>query len=84
MTSAINCPLWSSVYQCQRVECAFTSTVRTECGILVMCCMMQEYNSITAFTQVCRKRRLKGGLEPKLMLLFCVGIVHTHLYNCIS
>ena len=25
MTSAISCPLWSSVYECQRVECAFTS-----------------------------------------------------------
>ena len=24
-------PLWSSVYECQRVECAFTSPVRTEC-----------------------------------------------------
>ena len=22
MTSAISCPLWSSVYGCQRVECA--------------------------------------------------------------
>ena len=29
MTSAISCPLWSSVYECQRVECAFTSPVRT-------------------------------------------------------
>ena len=39
MTSAISCPLWSSVYKCQRVECAFTSPVRTECGMIVMCCM---------------------------------------------
>ena len=31
MTSAICCPLWSSVYGCQRV--------RTECGMFVMCCM---------------------------------------------
>ena len=23
MTSAIRCPLWSSVYGCQRVECKF-------------------------------------------------------------
>ena len=38
MTSDISCLLWSSVYECQRVECAFTSPVRTECGI-VMCCM---------------------------------------------
>ena len=32
MTSAINYPRWSSVYECQIVECAFTSPVRTECG----------------------------------------------------
>ena len=38
MTSAIS-PLWSSVYECQRVECAFTSPVRTECGMLVMYCI---------------------------------------------
>ena len=29
MTCTISCPLWSSVYKCQRVECAFTSPVRT-------------------------------------------------------
>ena len=40
MTSAISCPLWSSVYKCQRVECACTSpVVRTECGMFVMYCM---------------------------------------------
>ena len=39
MTSAISCPLWSSLYECHKVECAFTSPVRTECGMFVMCCM---------------------------------------------
>ena len=39
MTSAISCPLWSFVYECQSVECAFTYPVRTECGMFVMCCM---------------------------------------------
>ena len=43
MTSASSCPVWSSVYDCQRVECAFTSLVSTECGIFVMyymqCCI---------------------------------------------
>ena len=39
MTSAISCPLCSSVSECQRVECAFTSPVRTECGMFVMYCM---------------------------------------------
>ena len=37
MTSDISCPLWSSVYACHKVECAFTSSVRTECGMFVMC-----------------------------------------------
>ena len=44
MTFAISCPLWSAVYECQRVECVFTSPVRTECDIFVMCgmqCCMQ-------------------------------------------
>ena len=39
MTSAISCPLWSSVYECHKVECAFTSPVRTKCGMFVMYCM---------------------------------------------
>ena len=47
MTSAISCPLWSSVYECQRVECAFISPVRTECGMFVMYCM-QCYMSVSA------------------------------------
>ena len=48
MTSAISCPLWSSVYECQRVECAFTSPVRTECGMIVMYCSMQRCMSVSA------------------------------------
>ena len=39
MMSAINYPLWSSVYKCQRVEYAFTSPVKTKCGIFVMYCL---------------------------------------------
>ena len=39
MTSAISWLLWSSVYKSQRVESAFTSPVRTECGMFVMCCI---------------------------------------------
>ena len=38
ITSVISFPLWSSVYECPRVECAFTS-MRTECGMFVMYCM---------------------------------------------
>ena len=35
ITSAISCPLWLSVYECHKVECAFTSPVRTECCMSV-------------------------------------------------
>ena len=39
MWSGKSCPLWSSAYACQRVECAFIYPVRTECGMFVMYCM---------------------------------------------
>ena len=37
--SEISSPRWSSVYECQSVECAFTSPVITELGMLVIYCM---------------------------------------------
>ena len=40
MLSAISCPLCSSVYECHKVECAFTSPMRHECGMFVMCCFV--------------------------------------------
>ena len=36
VTSVICCPLWSLVYEYHKVECAFSSPVRTECGMFVM------------------------------------------------
>ena len=39
MASTIRCPLWSLVNECQRAECAFTSPVRTECGMFVIVCV---------------------------------------------
>ena len=38
--------MWSSVYERQRVECAFTSLVRTECGMFVMYCMQCQTVSV--------------------------------------
>ena len=37
--SEISSPRWSSVYECQSVECAFASPVIIELGMLVMYCM---------------------------------------------
>ena len=64
MTSAISCPLWSSVCECQRVECAFTSPVRTECGnvcdvlyavlyVRVSCFVVRGYAVSRRYIDVC-------------------------------
>ena len=37
--SEISSPRWSSGYECQSVECAFTSPVIIELGMLVMYCI---------------------------------------------
>ena len=58
MRSSISCPLWSSVYECQRVECEFTSPVRIECGIPVMHCI-QRCMSVSAVLQCCLKEVYK-------------------------
>ena len=44
-------PRWSSVYECQSVECAFTSPVIIELGMLVMYCM-QFVMSVSAVSMV--------------------------------
>ena len=49
MTSSICCPLWSSVYECHTVECAFTSPVRTECSTFVMWLYVVLYVCISCF-----------------------------------
>ena len=61
MTSAISCLLWSSVYECQRVKCAFTSPVRTECGMFVMCCVQCLYYPSSAVLY-CADVLSRGGI----------------------
>ena len=53
VTSAICCPLWSSVYECHKVDCAFTSPVRTECGMFVMCCSVLYLCQMFCSTWMC-------------------------------
>ena len=48
MSSSFSCPPWSSVYECQRVECAFTYPVRTGYGMFVINCI-QRCISVSAF-----------------------------------
>ena len=48
MTSAISCPLWSSVYECDKVECSFTSLVSVlclRCAVCSVVCLCQLFCS---------------------------------------
>ena len=60
LTSSISCPLWSLVYECLRVECAFTSPVRNGCGMFVMYCM-QCCMSVSAILE-CVDVLSRGGI----------------------
>ena len=95
MTSAISCPLWSSVYECQRVECAFTSPVRTECGMFVMYCMQCCMVRVSCFV-VCGcgvSRRYVDVCYCDMFsvvnvyldhLKFCVVYINSRRYVCCS
>ena len=74
MTFAICCSLWSSVYECQRVKCAFTSPVRTECGMFVMYCMqccMSVSGVLECVDVVSRGGILMFAMVICLVLLIC-------------
>ena len=43
------CPIWSSVCEYQSVECALTSPVRIESGMLVTCRMRYALSVSTVF-----------------------------------
>ena len=68
MTSAISCPLWSSVYECHKVECAFTSPVRTECCMSVFAvCYCDMFSVVNVYLD---------------HLKFCIVCVYGRRYVC--
>ena len=81
MTSAISCPLWSSVYECQRVECAFASPVRTECGMFVMYCMpcCMSVSNVVRGCAVSRRYINVCNCD----MLSVVNVYHDHLKFCV-
>ena len=70
MTSAISCPLWSSVCECQREDFSFTSQVRTECVMFVMYCMQCCMFVSTVF--YCMDELSWGGIY---MFAIVIGLV---------
>ena len=83
MTSAISCPLWSSVYVCQRVECAFTFPLRTECDMFVMRCMSLPIVS-RRYINVCDRDVFSVGNMYLEHLKFYVVCINGQRYVCYS
>ena len=79
MTSAISCPLWSSVYECQRVECAFENSVWYVRNVLYAVL----YVCVSCFVvHVC------GVSRSYIDVCYCdmfsvVNVYHDHLKFCV-
>ena len=77
LVGVFSCPLWSSVCECQRVECATTSPARTECGMFVMHCLEKVYN-------VCNCDMFSVVNVYLDHLNLCVVCVNDRMYVCCS
>ena len=75
--SEISSPRWSSVYECQSVECAFTSPVIIELGMLVMYCMQFVMSvSVVSMVSCCGVAVFLGAMYMfgygNVLEMFCV------------
>ena len=69
--SEISSPRWSSVYECQSVECAFTSPVIIELGMLVMYCMQFVMSvSVVSMVSCCGVAVFLGAMYMLAMVMF--------------
>ena len=85
MTSAICCPLWSSVYECHKVECAFTSLVKTECGMLyvsVRCFVVRGCAVSRRYIDVCNCDMFSVVNVYRDHLKFSVVCINGRRYVC--
>ena len=68
--SEISSPRWSSVYECQSVECAFTSPVIIELGMLVMYCMQFVMSvSVVSMVSCCGVAVFLGAMYMLAMVM---------------
>ena len=91
MTSDISCPLWSSVYECQRVECAFTSPVWYVCDVMyavlyvrVSCFVVRGYTVSRRYIEVCNCDVFSVVKVYHDHLKFCVVCINGRRYVCFS
>ena len=68
--SEISSPRWSSVYECQSVECAFTSPVIIELGMLVKYCMQFVMSvSVVSMVSCCGVAVFLGAMYMLAMVM---------------
>ena len=68
--SEISPPRWSSVHECQSVECAFTSPVIIELGMLVMYCMQFVMSvSVVSMVSCCGVAVFLGAMYMLAMVM---------------
>ena len=95
MISAISCPLWSLVYECQRVECKFTSPMKTECGMFsdvlyavfyvrVSCFVVRGCGVSKRYIDVCYCDMFSVFNVYLDHLKFCVVCINSRRYICCS
>ena len=80
MTFAISCHVWSSVYECQRVECAFTSPMRTECGMFVMYAVLYVRVNCFVVRGCAVSRRYINGCNSYVFSVVDMYLDHLKLY----
>ena len=80
MMLEIRVSLWSSVYECQSVECAFTLPVIMKIVMLVMC-SMQYVMSVSSVA--CGDVMSRGGIY-KFAMVRCLLVSVWILINCSS
>ena len=71
--SEISCPLWSSVCEYQSVECAFSSPVSIEYGMLVTCRM--QYAMFVSMMSLVLPMCILISCSSVLCVLMALGIV---------
>ena len=86
MPSAISCPLWSSVYECQRMGCAFTFPVRYVCDVLyamyniVNCFVVRGCVVLKRYVNVCNSSVFSVVNMYIDHLKFCVVFINGRRY----
>ena len=85
MTSAISCPLWSSMYDCHKVECAYVYDVLYAVLYVCVCCFVVRGSAVSRrYIDVCYCDMYSIVNEYLDHLKLCVVCINSRRYVCCS